>query len=79
MMYMNQLMERVREKFPRAEIKEFPCASGWTAYAIIEYHEGMVSFDALTPLMPTARLAWECAEKSNLAGNSEQRERRLIE
>jgi hypothetical protein len=50
----------VRFVWSEAMMKEF-YGSHFTAYAIILYHPGSVSFDALTPLMPTAKSAWEYA------------------
>jgi len=43
-----------------AEVKEF-YGFHFTAFAIIVYLPGSVQFDALTPLMPTAKSAWEYA------------------
>jgi hypothetical protein len=57
----------VRFVWADAELKEF-FGPHFTAFAIIMYHPGSVSFDALTPLMPTAKSAWEyCAVAARAA------------
>ena len=57
----------VKFVWPEAELKEF-YGTHYTAYAIIQYHPASVSFDALTPLMPTVKSAWEyCAVAARAA------------
>jgi hypothetical protein len=58
----NKLAAIVRFIWKEAEIKSYETGN-FIAYAIIVWHPGLTTYDALTPLMPTEMSAWEFAAK----------------